>query len=147
MIVVNEVVRLLRGDARAHHAGDGLALGDDLLQQLTAEMAAANMRTKVLDMQLALETVKKLRGGVCAVRGSKVLASVALPIAGLLSDQRAPVVAKETTALKRAWEKPGCKVPYMGFNLLPLSVIPDFRLTDKGLVDVKAMKLVALFEE
>ena len=99
------------------------------------------------DMQLALATVKKLRGGVCAVRGGKVLASVALPIAGLLSDQRAPVVARQTTRLKRAWAKLGCKVPYMGFNLLPLSVIPDFRLTDKGLVDVKAMKLVPLFEK
>ena len=102
--------------------------------------------TSEADMQLALTTVKKLRGGVCAVRRGRVLASVALPIAGLLSDQRAPVVAKETTTLKRAWAKLGCKVPYMGFNLLPLSVIPDFRLTDKGLVDVKAMKLVPLFE-
>jgi adenine deaminase len=99
------------------------------------------------DMQLALATVKKLRGGVCAVRRGRVLASVALPVAGLLSDKRAPVVAKETTALKRAWALLGCKVPYMGFNLLPLSVIPDFRLTDKGLVDVKAMKLVPLFED
>jgi adenine deaminase len=34
----------------------------------------------------------------------------------------------------------------MGFNLLPLSVIPDFRLTDKGLVDVKAMRIVPLFD-
>jgi adenine deaminase len=101
--------------------------------------------TNEADMQLALATVKKLRGGVCAVRRGRVLASVALPVAGLLSDQRAPVVAKATTALKRAWVKLGCKVPYMGFNLLPLSVIPDFRLTDKGLVDVKAMKLVPLF--
>ena len=99
------------------------------------------------DMQLALATVKKLRGGVCAVSMGKVLASVALPIAGLLSDKRAPVVARETTALKRAWTKLGCKVPYMGFNLLPLSVIPDFRLTDKGLVDVRAMALVPLFEK
>jgi adenine deaminase len=98
------------------------------------------------DMQLALATVKRLRGGVCAVRRGRVLASVALPVAGLLSDKRAPVVAKETTALKRAWAALGCTVPYMGFNLLPLSVIPDFRLTDKGLVDVKAMKLVPLFE-
>jgi adenine deaminase len=98
------------------------------------------------DMQVALAAVKKLRGGVCVVRGGRVLASVALPIAGLLSDQRAPVVARATTALKRAWAKLGCKVPYMGFNLLPLSVIPDFRLTDKGLVDVKAMKIVPLFE-
>ena len=73
------------------------------------------------------------------MRGGRVLARVALPIAGLLSDQRAPVVAQETTALKRAWTKLRCKVPYMGFNLLPLSVIPDFRLTDKGLVDVKPL--------
>ncbi|HYP17098.1 MAG TPA: adenine deaminase C-terminal domain-containing protein [Opitutus sp.] len=102
--------------------------------------------TSEADMQLALGTVKKMRGGVCVVQRGKLLASVALPIAGLLSDQRATLVAKETTALKRAWTKLGCKVPYMGFNLLPLSVIPDFRLTDKGLVDVKAMKLVKLFE-
>jgi adenine deaminase len=102
--------------------------------------------TSESDMQRALATVKKLRGGVCAVSRGKVLARVALPIAGLLSDKRAPVVAKETTALKRAWARLGCKVPYMGFNLLPLSVIPEFRLTDKGLVDVKAMKLVPLFE-
>ena len=101
--------------------------------------------TNERDMQLALATVKKMRGGVCVVRGGHVLASVALPIAGLLSDRRAPVVAKATTALKRAWEKLGCKVPYMGFNLLPLSVIPELRLTDKGLVDVLGMKIVPLF--
>ncbi len=101
--------------------------------------------TNETDLQLALATVKKMRGGVCVVRGGKVLARVALPIAGLLSDKRAPVVAKVTTALKRAWTKLGCKVPYMGFNLLPLSVIPELRLTDRGLVDVLAMKVVPLF--
>jgi len=94
----------------------------------------------------SLGTVQRLRGGVCAVRNGKVLASVALPIAGLLSDKRAPVVAKETTALKRAWTKLHCKVPYMGFNLLPLSVIPDLRLTDKGLIDVRGMRVLPLFE-
>jgi adenine deaminase len=98
------------------------------------------------DMQTALATIRKLRGGVCVVRRGRVLSSVALPIAGLLSDKRAPVVAKETTALKRAWAKLGCKVPYMGFNLLPLSVIPELRLTDKGLVDVIAMRVVPLME-
>lgn len=102
--------------------------------------------TNEADMQLALATVKKLRGGVAAVRGGKILASVALPVAGLLSDQRAPVVAKKTTALKRAWSVLGCKVPYMGFNLLPLSVIPELRLTDKGLVDVLGMRIIPLFE-
>ncbi|MSU68338.1 MAG: adenine deaminase, partial [Opitutaceae bacterium] len=100
--------------------------------------------TNERDMQLALATLKKMGGGVSVVRSGQVLASVALPIAGLLSDQRAPVVAKATTALKRAWKKLGCKVPYMGFNLLPLSVIPELRLTDKGLVDVLGMKIVPL---
>ncbi|WP_414661551.1 adenine deaminase [Horticoccus sp. 23ND18S-11] len=103
--------------------------------------------TNEADLQLALATIKTLRGGVCVVRGGKVLASVALPIAGLLSDRRATVVAKETTALKRAWTKLGCKIPYMGFNLLPLSVIPELRLTDKGLVDVLRMRIVPLFEK
>jgi adenine deaminase len=97
------------------------------------------------DLQLALATIKQLRGGVCVVRGGKVLARVALPIAGLLSDRRAPEVAKQTTTLKRAWTRLGCKVPYMGFNLLPLSVIPELRLTDKGLVDVREMRVVPLF--
>ncbi len=103
--------------------------------------------TNEADMQLALATVKAMKGGVCAVRGGKVLARVALPIAGLLSDKRAPIVAKETTTLKRAWVQLGCKVPYMGFNLLPLSVIPELRLTDKGLIDVIAMKVVPLFAQ
>jgi adenine deaminase len=101
--------------------------------------------TNESDMQVALDTVAKLRGGVCAVRRGKVLAAVALPIAGLLSNQRAPVVAKETTRLKAAWAQLGCKVPYMGFNLLPLSVIPELRLTDKGLVHVSRMRVLPLF--
>jgi adenine deaminase len=98
------------------------------------------------DMQLALAALKKSNGGVCVVRGGKVLAHVALPIAGLLSDKRATAVAKETTELKRAWQELGCTLPYMGFNLIPLSVIPEIRITDKGLVLVPQMKQVPLFE-
>jgi adenine deaminase len=79
-------------------------------------------------------------------RGGKVVASVALPVAGLMSDKRATEVAAATTRLKRAWKAAGCKLPYMGFNLIPLSVIPDIRITDKGLVTVPGMKILPLFE-
>jgi adenine deaminase len=103
--------------------------------------------TNEADMQLAVAMIKKLRGGVCVVRNGIVLASVALPVAGLLSDQRASDVARETTALKRAWSELGCTLPYMGFNLIPLSVIPEIRITDKGLVLVPEMKIVPLFEK
>lgn len=98
------------------------------------------------DMKLALATLKSTRGGVCIVKNGKVLASVELPIAGLLSDQRARVIAKATTKLKKAWVRAGCTLPYMGFNLIPLSVIPEIRITDQGLVTVPAMEIVPLFE-
>jgi len=92
--------------------------------------------TNEADLQLALATVKKLRGGVCVVRNGKIIAQVALPVAGLISDSRATAVAKETTKLKTAWVAAGCTLPYMGFNLIPLSVIPEIRITDRGLVTV-----------
>jgi adenine deaminase len=102
--------------------------------------------TNEADLQLALKTIKAMRGGVCVVRSGKVVAKVALPIAGLLSDQRATAVAKESTALKAAWTEAGCTLPYMGFNLIPLSVIPEIRITDRGLVTVPGMRILPLFE-
>jgi adenine deaminase len=102
--------------------------------------------TNEADLQLALKTIKAMRGGVCVVRGGRVVARVALPIAGLLSDQRATVVARASTALKAAWTATGCTLPYMGFNLIPLSVIPEIRITDKGLVTVPGMRILPLFE-
>jgi adenine deaminase len=97
-------------------------------------------------MRRALAQIRRMRGGVCVVRDGKVVAGVALPVAGLMSDRRAPEVAKETTSLKRAWRAAGCKLPYMGFNLIPLSVIPEIRITDKGLVTVPGMQILPLFE-
>ena len=45
------------------------------------------------------------------------------------------------------WNEYNCSIPYMGFNLLPLSVIPEFRLTNKGLINVNKMEIVPLFEK
>jgi adenine deaminase len=98
------------------------------------------------DMRRALAEIKRMRGGVCVVRAGRVVAKVALPVAGLMSDRRAPEVAGATTRLKRAWKAAGCTLPYMGFNLIPLSVIPEIRITDKGLVTVPGMRIVPLFE-
>jgi len=97
------------------------------------------------DMREALAEIKRMRGGVCVVRGGRVVARVALPVAGLISDKRAREVAAATARLKRAWRAAGCTLPYMGFNLIPLSVIPEIRITDKGLVTVPGMRIVPLF--
>ncbi|HEX8371452.1 MAG TPA: adenine deaminase C-terminal domain-containing protein [Chthoniobacterales bacterium] len=102
--------------------------------------------TNEADMQLAVETLRKSNGGVVVIRDGAIRALVELPIAGLLSDKRATVVAEETTRLKQAWAEAGCTLPYMGFNLIPLSVIPEIRITDKGLVLVPQLEIVPLFE-
>jgi adenine deaminase len=97
------------------------------------------------DMQAALEALREARGGVCVVQDGQVVALVALPVAGLLSDLPAREVAAQTDHLKKAWTAAGCQLAYMGFNLLPLSVIPEFRLTDRGLVRVSAMEIIPLW--
>ena len=101
--------------------------------------------TNEADMALALATIEAAHGGIVVVRDGRVLAFVGLPVAGLLSDKRVHAVAAESEALQRAWETVGCSIPYMGFNLIPLSVIPAIRITDKGLVTVPEMELVPLF--
>lgn len=102
--------------------------------------------TNEADMQVAIAAIKTQQGGVCVVADGKVRAFVPLPIAGLLSDKRVTEVAEEVKVLKQEWAESGCTIPYMGFNLIPLSVIPEIRITDKGLVLVPQMELAPLFE-
>ncbi len=103
--------------------------------------------TNQADMALALETIQQAKGGIVVVQDGRVTAFVGLPIAGLLSDKRVHDVATENVALKRAWEAAGCTIPYMGFNLIPLSVIPELRITDMGLVKVPEMTLLPLYDQ
>ena len=93
------------------------------------------------DMKFALDRINETQGGMVIVKNKSLIAEVRLPIAGLLSDKKASEVAIENIEFKKAWLDAGCTLPYMGFNLLPLSVIPNFRITNKGLVDVNSMQL------
>ncbi|PPR45194.1 MAG: Adenine deaminase [Alphaproteobacteria bacterium MarineAlpha5_Bin8] len=98
------------------------------------------------DMKFAVEIISQDQGGIVIVNNGKVVSKVQLPIAGLISDKRSSKVASENKKFKEKWKKSGCTLAYMGFNLLPLSVIPNIRLTNKGLVDVNNMKILPLFE-
>ena len=98
------------------------------------------------EMALALEEVRRHAGAVVVVEGERVLATLALPVAGLLSDLRAGAVAAGMEEVKRHWAALGLVLPFMGFNLIPLSVIPDIRITDRGLVTVPGMVQLPLFE-
>jgi adenine deaminase len=98
------------------------------------------------DMRLAVELVNECQGGIVIVNNGKLISKVKLPIAGLLSDKKASEVAEDNRLFKEKWTKSGCSLAYMGFNLLSLSVIPNVRLTNKGLVDVNKMVIIPIFE-
>jgi len=72
-----------------------------------------------------------------AVRDEEVLALVPLPIAGLMSQEPVEVVNEQVQRLARAWKDLGCDLesPFMTMSILALPVIPELRITNRGLVD------------
>jgi len=99
------------------------------------------------DMIVAGEYVKKMGGGLAVAKRGKVKASLALPIAGLLSDRSMDEVAKKIDEVTLAAQDLGCRLkdPFMTLSFLCLPVIPELKLTDKGLVDVNKFDFVDLF--
>jgi adenine deaminase len=98
-------------------------------------------------MHTAVKAVVEMRGGVVAVDGDKVLAKLALPVAGLMSEAPIDEVRRDYDAVMAAARSLGCNVldPLMDMSFMGLEVIPALKLTDFGLVDVEQFKLVDLF--
>ncbi|NBC34571.1 MAG: adenine deaminase [Alphaproteobacteria bacterium] len=96
-------------------------------------------------MALAVNRLIDLQGGYVAVHDGDVLAELALPIAGLMSDRPFAAVADGLHALRFAARSLGCTLtdPFLHLAFLPLPVIPHLRLTDCGLVDVDRFELLA----
>ena len=96
------------------------------------------------DILFAIKEIEKLQGGLVAVAGGKVLASLALPIAGLLSDEPLEVVVDKLGKLEQVAAHLGTRLPspFSTLSFVALPVIPELRLTDLGLVDVNEFRLV-----
>jgi adenine deaminase len=98
-------------------------------------------------MRTAARAVGDLGGGLVAAVGEEVLASVPLPIAGLMSDQPLETVRAQMDRLVATARSLGSPLhdPFMLLGFLALEVIPALRLTDQGLVDVEKFDFVPLF--
>ena len=96
------------------------------------------------DIFTAIEEIERLRGGLVAAAGGKVLAGLGLPIAGLLSDEPLDAVTAKLAKLEGVAKELGTKLasPFATLSFLALPVIPEMRLTDLGLVDVSEFKLI-----
>ncbi len=105
--------------------------------------------TDEAEMRAAVAAVKTLGGGLVAVLEGEVIGQVALPIAGLMSDQPVERVREEMDALLEAVARLGSPLhdPLMQLGFLALEVIPKLKLTDLGLVDVDKFDFVPLWVE
>ncbi|MEY8098025.1 adenine deaminase [Falsihalocynthiibacter sp. S25ZX9] len=101
------------------------------------------------NMAAAANRLGEVGGGVTVFQDGKELALVELPIAGLMSDLPAKVVAAKADKLVEAMLDCGCTLnnAYMQHSLLALVVIPELRISDLGLVDVTKFELTDLIED
>jgi len=99
------------------------------------------------DIYTAAVAVVKMRGGLVVVSDGQVIARLPLPIAGLMSDQPLETVLAQSEELNAAARSLGCTLddPFMTLSFLALPVIPELKLTDKGLVDVNRFDFVPVF--
>jgi adenine deaminase len=101
------------------------------------------------DMALAANRLGEVGGGVVVFKDGKELALVPLPIAGLMSDAPALEVAAAADKMMAAMAECGATINngYMQHSLLALVVIPELRISDVGLIDVRTFERVSLFDE
>ncbi|MGE4326175.1 MAG: adenine deaminase C-terminal domain-containing protein, partial [Pseudodonghicola sp.] len=99
-------------------------------------------------MALAANRLAEVGGGITLFREGEELALVELPIAGLMSNAPAAEVAEKTAVLMQAMRDCGCSLnnAYMQHSLLALVVIPELRISDLGLIDVRTFQKIPLFE-
>ena len=99
------------------------------------------------NMAEAANRLAAVGGGICVFKDGKEIALVELPIAGLMSDEPAEIVAEKAQRMVEAMAECGCTLnnAYMQHSLLALVVIPELRISDLGLVDVRKFEFVELF--
>lgn len=100
------------------------------------------------DMYKAAVELVKSQGGKVIVNNGLVISKLALPIAGIISTETFESIIEKCKDLKASAKNIGCKLndPFMTMAFLSLSVIPELKITDKGVVDVMKSSFVDIFE-
>jgi adenine deaminase len=135
------------------HLGLGLVQGFGLRRGALASSVAHDSHNIIVvgvseaDLLQAVHHLVDLGGGMTVVADGRVVADLALPIAGLISPLPLEEVASAYKALKEAYRGLGGNLPdpFMVLSFLALPVIPALKLTDLGLVDVNRFQVVPLF--
>jgi adenine deaminase len=104
--------------------------------------------TNESDMALAANHLSEIGGGQVVVKDAQVIGQVELPIAGLMSNQRAETVSQQAATVLDGFKACGCSLnnPNMQLSLLALVVIPELRISDLGLVDVNNFQFISVLD-
>lgn len=100
-------------------------------------------------MAQAANTLGQINGGQVVVKNGQVIGQVELPIAGLMSNERAEIVAEKAATVLQGFKACGCSLnnPNMQLSLLALVVIPELRISDLGLVDVTQFEFIPVLDD
>jgi adenine deaminase len=99
------------------------------------------------EMRAAVAEVAAMGGGLAAAAGGRIAARLPLPVAGLMSLEPVPAVSAALDRMVQAARDLGSplKDPFMALSFLALPVIPELKITDRGLFDVARFRHVGLF--
>jgi len=134
---------------KSGNIGRGFVRGFGLKEGAIGQSVAHDSHNVILlgtnfeDMALCANKIKELQGGIVIADGS-VIDYLHLPFAGILSTESAYEVNKKQKELHSIVKKMGCELdaPFIQISFLSLPVIPSLKITDKGLVDVDAFKII-----
>lgn len=153
----NDIVKVVV--VERHHASDnigrGFLKGFGLKRGAIASSVSHDSHNIVVagandaDMLEAVIEIARMKGGLAIVADGKVLGSLPLPIAGLMSDQPMPTVRDNLAKLGEIAADLGVKVkdPFMALSFISLPVVPELKLTDLGLFDVNSFKFIDVFTD
>jgi len=153
----NDVLKMVV--VERHHAtgniGLGFVKGLGLKSGALASTVAHDSHNLIVvgvedeDILKAIQAIQAMNGGQLVLANGQVIASLPLPIAGLMSDRPLAEVRAKIDELNRAARRLGVKLenPFMTLSFLALPVIPEVKLTDKGLVDVAKFDFISIYAE
>ncbi len=130
--------------------GKGLVKGFGLKKGALASSVAHDSHNIVavgsndMDILLAIKKVISMQGGLAVVAGEMVLASLPLPLAGIMSEKPLAEVVEGYTGVEDAARGLGTTLPapFATLSFLALPVISELRLTDRGIIDVNSFKII-----
>lgn len=134
------------------HIAVGLVRGFSLQKGALASSVAHDSHNIICvgvsdgDMFCAAKAVEAMKGGLAVACNGEILASLPLPIGGLMSEGPVVEIASQWESIRFIAQQLGCRLaePFMHLSFLALPVIPELKMTDRGLVDVGRFEIVPL---